>query len=158
MRGALVLAALVSLGGCRKSELDNGKLVASIKNDLGKQLGVPFDAVDCPGGRKLKKGDKFTCTGKAAGLPIPIEVEQMSADGEVHMRVRGIVVVKKVTDQVEQQYKAAGQAAQVDCGVAPLRALAQGDGFDCTISAAEKVVIRVTATDDYGGTHYEPKK
>lgn len=90
MRPAAVLAVPVlalSLSGCTKT-IDEGDLEGKISDNIAKQLGGQKPKVDCPGGKKAKKGNTFNCTATLAGQKATIIVELIDDGGRFRYSVR----------------------------------------------------------------------
>ena len=147
---AAALAATLTLAACSNSSLDSKKLERQITRRL-KAGGVTLTKLSCPGGRKVKKGDRFQCQGQAAnGVPITVAVVQTSGGGNVSWNVtRGILDVPRIRDEIQRQ---AGGQVTVTCQAADLVAARDGDAITCTaVSAADAnqtAVYRVTANSN----------
>ena len=79
---ALVLAplALLALPGCAR-KVDEHDAEAKIAELVERQSGAKM-TVDCPGGVKAEKGERFTCTARVPGAgPVDIAVELVNDDG-----------------------------------------------------------------------------
>jgi hypothetical protein len=90
---AFALAALTALAvaGCGgEKRIDDKKLESKIKQGIESQSGVKIKSVDCPGDRKLKKGDRFKCTARSTGgQTIPISVTQRDDKENVFYQAGG---------------------------------------------------------------------
>jgi hypothetical protein len=83
---AVPIAAALALGFAACGNLDDGKIEKEISKQVEKQAQgqVKVKSVDCPGGRKIKKGDRFTCTITAQnGATTKAQVVQQDDKGNV---------------------------------------------------------------------------
>jgi hypothetical protein len=83
---AAPLAAVLALGMAACGNLDDGKIESEISKQVEKQAQgqIKVKKVDCPGGRKIKKDDRFTCTITAEnGATTKAQVVQQDGDGNV---------------------------------------------------------------------------
>lgn len=90
MRPAAVLAVPVlalSLSGCTKT-IDEGDLEGKISDNISKQLGGQKPKVDCPGGKKAKKGNTFDCSATLAGQKATIVVKLTDDSGKFTFQVK----------------------------------------------------------------------
>jgi hypothetical protein len=82
----LPAAAALALGLSACGNLDDGTIEKEIAKQVEQQAQgqVKVKKVDCPGGRKLKKGDRFTCTITARnGATAKAQVVQQDDKGNV---------------------------------------------------------------------------
>ena len=139
------MAAALLVVGCKK-RIDKDKLEKVIRSNFTERVGTAPDSVNCPKNEKAKKGDIFTCTLKMGAMSIPVEVTQTSDNGDVSMRLVGMVSTKAVQDLVKQK----APAAVLDCG-GPLKAAKKGESFECSVTGVPNVSrLKITATDDNG--------
>ena len=126
-----VLAISLAAGGCGKSSLDGKKLERQIKSRI-RAGGVELTKLSCPGGRKVKKGDRFQCTGEASnGVPLTVAVVQTSGSGNVSWNVtRGLLVVPTIEDFIEREARQTGEVT-VECASPDLVAARDGDSLTC---------------------------
>ena len=83
---AVPAAAALALGLAACGNLDSGKIESEISKQVEKQAQgqVKVKSVDCPSGRKIKKGDRFTCTITAEnGATTKAQVVQQDDKGNV---------------------------------------------------------------------------
>jgi Domain of unknown function (DUF4333) len=81
-RTALVLAPLAALAlpGCTR-KIDEHDAEAKIADLVKRQSGAQM-AVDCPGGVKAERGERFTCSARVdGGSPVDIAVELVDDGG-----------------------------------------------------------------------------
>ena len=144
------LAAALILASCSGSSLDGKKLEGQITRKL-KSGGVTLTKLACPGGRKVKKGDRFQCQGQASnGVPITIAVLQTSGGGNVTWNVtKGLLDVTSVRAEIQRR---AGGGITVTCQSADLVAARDGDAISCSsVSVSDPTqtaTYRVTANSN----------
>jgi len=144
---AAAVAAALTLAACSSSSLDGKKLESQITRRL-RSGGLTLTKLSCPGGRKVKKGDRFQCQGQAAnGVPLTVAVVQTSGKGNVTWNVtRGLLEVPRIRDEIQRQ---AGGGVTVTCQSADLVAARDGDAISCTSTSVadptQTVLYRVTA-------------
>jgi hypothetical protein len=153
-RRALRLAVVAIVGAlafsaCSGSKLDGNKLESQIKKRI-QAGGVNLTKLSCPGGRKVKKGDRFQCQGEAAnGVPISVAVVQTSGGGNVSWNVtKGLLDVPRIRDEIQRR---AGDVT-VDCQSPDLVAARDGDALTCTSTSVgvpkQVTVYKVTANSN----------
>ena len=142
----LPFAALALLvAGCGK--LDNKKIEDNIKSTL-KGKGITMKSIDCPTDRKLKSGDKFTCTGESDdGTKCTFDVEQTDGSGDIKWNLRGsILQADDLGDSIEKKM---GENVDVQCPDTTI-ILPKGKTIDCDVvvdGKKEKVAIKALDND-----------
>ena len=77
---ALAPLALLALPGCAR-KIDEHDAEAKIAGLVERQSGAKM-SVDCPGGVKAEKGERFMCSARVPGAgPVEIAVELVNDDG-----------------------------------------------------------------------------
>lgn len=82
-----VPVAALALTGCTKT-IDEKDLEGKISDNIAKQLGGQKPKVDCPGGKKAKKGNTFNCTATLAGQKATIQVRLTDDSGKFTFQVK----------------------------------------------------------------------
>ena len=111
-----MLVVVAGLAGCKKA-LDRSKIESEIKPALGAQIGVAIETLNCPDLHSVKKGDSFTCAATASGVAFNCDVTQISDDGQIAIKTKGIVILSMVSKSVGDSLTAQTKLAiTVDCG------------------------------------------
>jgi hypothetical protein len=83
----LVALAAFTLTGCTKT-IDENDLEGTIADSIGKQLGGQKPKVDCPSGKKAKKGSTFECDATLAGEKTKVVVKLTDDSGKFTFTVK----------------------------------------------------------------------
>lgn len=154
-RAAAAAAALLAaaLGGCSVKVSSGGKQLniekgeGLIKQQLGDQLGVPIDQVDCPE-RKINKGDTFECTASFDGQTLRLNVTQTDDQGYVEGEpLQALIDVPKASDAIASRFKAqTGVTARAACPNHRVLVQEVGSTFECTLALSDGSTERVIVT------------
>lgn len=79
--GAAAMAALLTLTGCSATVNEN-QVEEAIRTNLGPQISIPIDEVDCPEDLKGEVGQKMVCTMTVQGQQVQVEVTVTSVEGD----------------------------------------------------------------------------
>lgn len=99
---AVSVSIAAAVTGC-ETRVDNVKLEKAIASDV---KGWPVKSVACPSGKKMKAGEKFTCTLELQdGQQVVFNVEVTGAkDGEVSWKsASGVIPVSAFADDLKKQ-------------------------------------------------------
>jgi len=132
----MVMVAATSLGAAcgGPGTLDAHALEVRLKRTLERD-GVPMESMTCPKGQPRRKGDVFTCEGKArTGAVVLEQVQQKNASGSVeYAAVGGVLEVAKIRDRLKEEAEAAAHVTvDVRCDAAGPVA-ADGQTFNCDL-------------------------
>lgn len=140
----------LTLTACGNKSLDANKLEGQIRSRV-KAGGVTLTRLNCPGGREVKRGDRFQCRGQASnGVPITVAVVQTSSGGNVSWNVtRGLLDVTEIEQAI--QTEAPGEVT-VDCQSPDLVAARDGDALTCVATTEsepkQSTTYKVTANSN----------
>ena len=90
-RTALVVLAplaVLALPGCTR-KIDEHDAEAKIADLVRRQSNARMD-VDCPGGIKAEKGQRFTCTATVAGAASRVDINVELVDDKGSFKVTGV--------------------------------------------------------------------
>ncbi|MBA2558047.1 MAG: DUF4333 domain-containing protein [Chloroflexi bacterium] len=160
MRGLLAGIAMAGLlaacSGGLTASIDEDQLQGEIETQLGEQIGVPLQSVECPDGRAFLAGDVFTCTASTErGGPIEIEVTQNDAQGDVDFRVLSLVT-ERVEDVLMGDLPDLTGTGITGVQCPESRPFQAGDVFECTAAADDgsQLTVEVTQSDAEGNITY----
>jgi hypothetical protein len=82
----LAVLPLLALAGCSKT-VDEGSIEKKIAERIGEGAFSQKPKVDCPGGKKAKKGTTFTCDGDLRGQKFKVEV-RLTGERTFNFRIK----------------------------------------------------------------------
>ncbi|MDT7580209.1 MAG: hypothetical protein QOK35_1473 [Pseudonocardiales bacterium] len=149
--GLLAGTALVAVAGCGRPELDDARLVATLRTQLDSQ-GVRAEDLTCPD-LPAEVGRSVRCTFTVGGQPVDAVASVSAVDGgtatyEVHTEARPVAreVLERALPQTLAQAGAPAGTA-VCAGDLPARV---GATVTCTLTGADAAsdwVLRTTSVD-----------
>jgi hypothetical protein len=152
LRGVGVAAALATAGACGGPELDNARLVETLRAEL-QSHGTWADDLTCPDDLPAEVGRSVRCTFTIGGQPVDAVATVAAVDGETvtyDMRTEARPVMRAVLERsVAEQLERAGVPAGAASCVGDLPAQV-GATVGCTLTGPEGATdwtVRTTSVD-----------
>ncbi len=124
-----------------------------LSNEFNQKTGIAVQSVTCPGIVEVKAISQFECEATADGQNFEIAVEVTNPTGpQFTWSTRKLLFLSKVETAIQEQVKNKnGANVTATCG-GKIRAVNQGDSFNCQVSNTQGQTrsAKVTVKDDQG--------